>query len=494
MNRREFLKLAGLGAAGVLGRNPVSGFVARRGQARGNSIRIALRSETTNWPIFPGSPTQVSRYVGEVIQGPASTLQTIPGSYLSPTIRLRKNDYFWCDFTNGQIDPTVVHWHGMNVPESMDGHPRYAISPGSSYEYLFQVINRAGTYWYHPHPDMMTGQQVYSGLAGMMIVSDPEEQALPLPRGDYDVPLLVQDRQINSENQYIFQSNAFLGTLGDIITVNGIPNYEMSAATRVYRFRIVNGSNARIYKLAWSDNTPLWVIGSDGGLLDKPRNKPFIILAPGERVELWTDFSRKTLGSQIKLTSQRLDGLGFGQWGPPPNNGDVRDIMSVHIERAEPETLTLPTTLTKMPRYDIRNAVNANNPRRFQVTFDGQYLFDYRAFNPLEVAENERVQNNTLELWEFSNQTSSQAIVHPIHVHGPQFQIYKRLVASSRKAAWDAVRPGYLDEGLKDIATILPGEKVQLLIKFGPYSGMFVYHCHNLAHEDMGMMRNYLAR
>jgi len=153
----------------------------------------------------------------------------------------------------------------------MDGHPHSVIDPGKEFVYEFQVTNRAGTYWYHPHPHNRTGPQVYQGLAGLLLIGDDEESALNLPSGNEEILCVLQDRQFDASNQLRYLAGGMMeqaqGFLGDRVLVNGRERPALTLATRAYRLRILNGSNARIYKLAWSDASPMTVIGGDGGLL-----------------------------------------------------------------------------------------------------------------------------------------------------------------------------------------------------------------------------------
>ena len=141
----------------------------------------------------------------------------------------------------------------------------------------------------------MTAEQAYRGLASYFIVSDDAEQALDLPRGEYDLPICIQDADFDSNNQWVLPDANMVGFFGDTTLVNGNPNVNVSAATRIYRMRLLNGSQSRILKLAFSDGTPVVVIGVDGGLLEAPEEYPYVILSPGERIELWTDFSAKNI-------------------------------------------------------------------------------------------------------------------------------------------------------------------------------------------------------
>jgi FtsP/CotA-like multicopper oxidase with cupredoxin domain len=293
LSRRDFLRTAGIGvaslAAGGAGLLPTIAN-AQQKRSNANSFRLGIRGTRGYWPILPGDETFVQRMEVDLLAGSASHLETYPGSHIAPTIRAAKGELLEAQYTNELYDPSIIHWHGLEVSERNDGLPQQAVEPQGKYNYSFLINNRAGTYWYHPHPDGYTGFQVYYGMAGAFVVSDPQEQALPLPRGEFDRVLLLQDKKFDPNNQFLYGVNPFIGTMGDRTLVNGLPDYVLSAATRIYRLRILNGSNARIYKLKWSNKLPMIAIGSDGGLLEVPVEKPYLMLAPGERIA--SSFSR----------------------------------------------------------------------------------------------------------------------------------------------------------------------------------------------------------
>lgn len=451
---------------------------------------VDLSMQPEQFEIYSGWQTDCYRF--RATAKSASNVVTDSGSYLGPTLRFKKGQFVRATIRNNLNANSVVHWHGLHLPEAADGLPTQIVGPGTSYTRSFQVINRAGTYWYHPHPHMSTAYQVYRGLAGLVIVSDDEEQALGLPRGEYDVPLVIQDRRFNAQYQYVYSAGSMMGMLGNVMCVNGRPNYVLSAATRAYRLRILNGSNSRIYKLAWSNELPLYVIGTDGGLLRQPVKKPYIMLSPGERVELWADFTDQPVGTEFVLKSLAFSGVGQNS-GQTPVQGAPLDLMRVRIDRAEAESLQLPTTLSNFEWEDPMQAVNRLNPRHFPISFgaDG-WVLNGATYDPTAVAANERVRLGDLEIWEFSHVLNSMSLsAHPIHIHGAQFQIIERTIQAERAAAYETVRYGYTDEGWKDTFLMMPGETVRLLMRFTRYPGTFLYHCHNLEHEDMGMMRNY---
>lgn len=465
--------------------------------------------------IWEGNPTDVLMYVPEVISGDATRVTSLPGSHIGPIIRARKGDRLRIRLSNELDEATIIHWHGMRVPPVMDGHPRYAIPPGEEFVYEFEIRDRAATYWFHPHPHGSTASQVYRGLAGLLLVSDEEEDSLELPTAENDLPLVIQDRVFDAQNRLVyppFTGMMMDGFLGDTMLVNGQPDFVLSGGTRAYRLRLLNGSNSRTYKLAWNDRAPLVVIATDGGLLQSPVEREHVTLAPGERIDLWADFSNYPVGTELSLESLEFSGADFGMGmmsmgggmmgngghgvtAATPNGAPLR-IMRVRVDRQEVETRTLPMTLSTLPKFALEDAVNADSPRRFSISVamrmmhGMQWGFDGRTFQMNQVADHETIPFGTLEAWEIVNETFPMAMNHPIHIHGAQFQVSERSVLDGFSAGWNSIRDGYVDEGWKDTVLLMPGERVKLLIRFNDFRGEYVYHCHNLEHADRGMMRN----
>lgn len=452
-------------------------------------LELLLRAEPGTAEILPGPVTAIKRFTATALGSPHSG-GSRPRSYLGPTIEAWKGQRLRVLFMN-QIDrESIVHWHGLDVPEAADGHPRFAVPPGDNYWYDFTILNRAGTYWYHPHPDGITGPQVYAGLAGLIIVRDEEEAALPLPTGSCDIPCVIQDRLLDSNNQLIYQTGGREGFLGNKVLVNGKLYPEYYVAKRCYRLRFLNGSNSRIYKLAWSDGSPMYVIGTDGGLLAAPVVKPYVILSPGQRIELWVEFKKRALGEELVLRSLSFDGAGLGGGALP--QGHPFDLMKFRVTRNETDNLRLPEVLAPFERYNPQKAVNYANPRTFDIIPVAQmWLFNGLPFEMENVSKNEIVQRGDLEIWHFKNDWPGQKMAHPIHLHGPQFQVVERTIDPAFQSAYNTVKDGYVDEGIVDTVLLMPGETIKIAIKFQHHAGLFLYHCHNLEHEDKMMMRNY---
>ena len=517
--RRRFLGMLGGGV--ILGALPGMA-LAKESTAATSSFKpdleLELRAAPDQVPVWTGKKTNVWRYQAKVLKGDVHAVTSLPDSYLGPIIRVHKGTRVRIHFINDLSQASVVHWHGLIVPEAMDGHPRYAIPPGSRYVYEFEVGNRAGTYWFHPHPHGHTGEQVYGGLAGLFIVSDDEERALKLPSGARDIPLVIQDRSFTRDNQlrYLSSGGGMMGGMmgrmngftGDQIMVNGYPDYTLDVERKAYRLRLLNGSNSRIYKLAWSDGTPLVVIGTDGGLLAAPVNREYLTLAPAERIELWVDFSSRAAGEELTLKSLPFSvssgggmmggGMmgGGGSGGLP--NGTAFTVLKVKVGKGAAVAEKLPAKLASIAPLIPQQAVNHKAPRTFHVTAERmQWGLNGRVFEMDEVADDEIVKLGTTEVWQFVNEASMGmmgGMPHPIHVHGVQYRVIDRRVHPSAMDAWNSVSAGFVDEGWKDVVLVMPGERVRVLMRFDNYPGVFVYHCHNLEHEDMGMMRNFEIR
>jgi len=458
-------------------------------------VEIDLAAVTEDLAILPGSPTRLWQFRGKVIKGDSGAFQMLVGNAL-PVIRVRNGQKIRILFSNRISQPSIIHWHGLHIPHEMDGHPQYAIRPGRRFVYEFTVNNRAGTYWFHPHPHGRTGEQVYFGLAGLFVVSDDEEEAVQLPNGEFDLAWVIQDRRFSSDNQLIYLQNMMQrmnGFLGNRILVNGRPDFVQRVATTAYRVRLLNGSNSRIYRLAWDDGHPLTVIGTDGGLLERPLQRPFVTLAPAGRVELWVDFSDRGIGDLITLQSLPFT-AGTGPMGGTAGSGAF-PVLTVRVDSKIAKPQTLPAKLSSIPRYRLDNAVNRDSPRIFRPEMGmGRAALNGRSFELEAVTQGETVTLDTLEVWEFVNDSGMMMMPHPIHVHNLQFQVLNRQIDPRFAKFGGDLRAGILDAGWKDVVLVLPGERVKLLMKFTDYAGLYLYHCHILEHEDLGMMRNYLVQ
>ncbi|MBL8059124.1 MAG: multicopper oxidase family protein [Chthonomonas sp.] len=474
-------KLLGLVGLFLLGAQACFGDDA---PAPASVVKINLTAKADTLPLFPGAETNVWRYVVSPLP-PNSTKTSFPVIYVKTGQVLDVN------FKNELSEATSVHWHGLDIPASMDGHPADAIKPGGSFRYRFMVPNRAGMYWFHPHPDQRTAVQAAAGLAGAIVVSDAEERALTLPRGNRDQVLILQDRYISAGNQFQYSGNPQPGFLAPHILVNNKRNAAQNVETAVYRFRILNGSNARIYKLAWSNSMPMTVLGVDQGLLAAPVTRNYVMLAPGERIEVWADFRSIAVGNNVKLISQAFTpggpAIGLGL-----NQGAAFDVMNFTVNAAVTDSIVLPSILSSgVPGYTLAGATNFANPRLIPLSSSGGFFrLNGSPFSMNVVASNEMPVLGEAQIWVFQNNATTQ-MPHPIHLHSSGFRVLERTQSGAFPTQVASMQDGFLDEGLKDTTLLMPGETLKLVQKPLFYTGKFLYHCHNLEHEDTGMMRNF---
>jgi FtsP/CotA-like multicopper oxidase with cupredoxin domain len=517
MHRRDLLRLLSLsvlaGATGCDGQSASPRPEAFSPQAAAGTgfvpdVEMVLMAAPDEVSVLPGAPTRVWRFTGRLLKGPADTLQTLPGSYLGPVIRLRRGQKVRVRFANQLAEDSIVHWHGMDVPESADGHPRLAIGRGHEYVSEFEVTNRAGTYWYHPHPHMRTGAQVYQGMAGLLLVQDAEEDVLALPSGEAELLCVLQDRRFDARNQLVFHSGGMMemmnGFLGDRILVNGQPQPTREVDAAWHRVRVLNGSNARIYKLAWSRDVPMVVIGGDGGLLEKPLPQQALTLAPGQRADLLLDLTGLAAGTEVHLESQAFVGADasvggmMGMRGGPmmgmmgggsnvPNGAPLR-MMTLRTRARKGPAFRVPEHLSS---FDAAWPASADATiRRVPLTFQRmEWSLGGRTFEMRDVAPEETVAAGSTHVWEFMNLPNPMGMeaAHPIHMHGRQFRVVDR----TGGRATNTLRAGLVDAGWRDTVLVLPGETVRAQVTFTRHPGLYLYHCHILEHEDMGMMRNF---
>jgi FtsP/CotA-like multicopper oxidase with cupredoxin domain len=503
-HRRAFL-----GAAAAVAVGAAAPFAPWIGQAVAQrnafvpDVELELAARPDEVAVLPGRPTAVWRYAGRVLKGPADALQPIAETFTGPILRFRTGQKVRIRFHNQITQPSITHWHGLIVPEEADGHPRYAIAPGEEYIYEFEVRNRAGMYWFHPHPHGLTGGQVNAGLAGLILVSDDEERSLRLPDGERDIPIVLADRSLDRDNQLVYDAalgggmmGSMTGFVGERILANGRPSLAYAVGADAHRVRLLNGANSRIYRVSRSDGKPLVVIGTDGGLLEVAEDRSFVVLGPAERIELLLDLHSESMGSRVALLAQPVDfgGMGMmggmmgrgmmGGGGKSPTSGPYPFAVFTVVRRGQP--MTLPARLSEFPSLTASSSARV---RPFAISVGHmQWGINGRTFEMDEVAPDERVRFGDTETWAFRNRTAMMALPHPMHIHDVQFRVLGR---SGTPAGLAALRAGFVDSGLKDTVLVLPGEEVQVLVRFDAYRGMFLYHCHNLEHEDMGMMRNY---
>ncbi|GAB3814319.1 hypothetical protein GCM10027605_59550 [Micromonospora zhanjiangensis] len=232
----------------------------------------------------------------ELLPGKPTTTWGFNGAFLGPTIRATRGDRVAMRVHNQLGEPSTVHWHGMRLPAVMDGGPHQMIRPGATWSPHWTIDQPAATAWYHPHPHGNTAKHVYRGLAGLLLVDDPETAALGLPStyGVDDVPLILQDKTLDANGVLQEDANPVWGLMGDQILVNGVYDPYFEVTTTLVRLRILNGSNARMYNVEFADRRRFHVIGSDAGLLAAPVAVDRVQLSPGSGWRSWSSSNRAT--------------------------------------------------------------------------------------------------------------------------------------------------------------------------------------------------------
>jgi FtsP/CotA-like multicopper oxidase with cupredoxin domain len=416
----------------------------------------------------------------EILSGKLSTVYSYRDGLMGPTFNVMSGSNVSVRLNNNIEDNTNIHWHGLIVPADMEGHPKDYVRTSNVFQYDLPINQRAGTYWYHPHVHGSTARQVFMGLAGMFIVTDAEESALQLPSGQFDVPLIIQDKRFDGSSLDYSPTDEEImtGYLGEQILVNGMFSPYLAVGNTWYRLRLLNGSTARVYNLALTNNIPFHVIGSDGGLLEKPEHEMSIMLGPGERADVLVDFSSLSQGAEIFLMSGKFS--KYNEQGRQDFS-----ILKFKVEQNVTSTFTLPSVLSFIQKISEDSAIRT---RTFDIGgvlgAEGHGGMGRHAINSKTYSEeriDETVDAGTTEIWEFDNSSGDE--IHPMHIHGVQFQVLHR---SGGRNALIATEKGW-----KDTLLVMPGEHVRVIMTFPQYKGLFVLHCHNLEHEDDGMMLNY---
>ena len=448
--------------------------------ARATTYEIVQR--TARAEILPGLQTEIMAYDG-----------LLPG----PTIHARRGEPVVVTHRNRLTVPTVVHLHGGHTPAESDGYPIDLVLPESgagthhghlhthpggviakgSRDYHYPNDQPAATLWYHDHRMDFTGPQVWRGLAGFHLITDDVEDGLDLPSGEHDVPLMIMDRSFAADGSLRYPAldpelidppgvygNYVAGVLGDVILVNGKPWPVMEVEAVRYRFRILNGSNARRYRLALDPPPPAGPafvqIGSDGGLLAAPLEHDAIQLAAAERSDVVVDFGAYPVGTLITVTNA----LGVGS---------TDAVMRFRVTRRAREGSRVPDRLAEIePLQPGPGAI----VREWTFSRGGaggsaHWVINGLPFDPARMDAS--VPLGQTEIWRFSSD-----LHHPVHVHLDPFQVLRR---GNRG-------PGEWDHGWKDTLDLLPLETAEVAIRFGDHAGKFLLHCHNLEHEDMMMM------
>ncbi|MFJ9950316.1 multicopper oxidase family protein [Kitasatospora sp. NPDC091207] len=455
----------------------------------------------------------------EILPGLRTEAWTYGGSFPGPTLAVRAGRQSVVRHRNQLPVPSVVHLHGGHTPADSDGYPvdlllpvggggaraaqgmaGMAGMPGMAHPadlladpsaapvgrtaegertYTYPGRQRAATLWYHDHRMGFTGPGIWRGLAGFHLVHDDEEDALPLPRGERDLPLMLADRSFAEDGSFSYPAldatlavpgvtdDYMTGVLGDVILVNGAPWPRLTVDRARYRLRLLNASNARLYRLELdpqpSGGDALVQIGGDGGLLEAPVAHDAVEIAPAERFDVVVDFSRYPPGTTVRLMNR------FG-------SDRTAEVMLFDVSsRTVTDDSTVPERLCTLERLDPAAAVTTRT-FGFRRSRDNGWTINNQPYEPGRSLA--RPALGSTEIWRFFTD-----VHHPVHLHLDPFQVLSR----NRGA------PGRYDGGWKDTVDLRPAETVEVLVRFTDYPGTYMLHCHNLEHEDMAMMADFVV-
>lgn len=469
-------------------------------------IVFSIKKTTAQNPLFipptmSGTDFQLNVQSGTVSfwNGINTPTYGVNGNFLGPTLIFNKGEVVNLHITNNLTTATTMHWHGLHIPAKYDGGPHQSIDPGTTWDVSYEVMNDAGTFWYHPHGKGKTDLQVSKGIAGLILVKDDIEAALELPRtyGTDDFPLIVQSKAFDVLNQI-----AIATELDTLVLVNGTKNPSLDAPAQVVRFRILNGSSMRSYDFGFTNNMQFYQIGSDGGLLAAPVALTRLRLAPGERAEILLDFGAiqgqtvyfRNFGSDLPDGIYGAADVGNGMVSIPdynlnPLNGADYNLLQINII---PPTSN-PVTTIPLSLVPITPLIESDASLTRTLTFAPQDMMPMSEMveGPFEIngvqfameTINVTTYLNTTEIWKLTNQT---LIAHPFHIHDVQFFILDE----------NGIAPPPNEQGKKDVVLVMPMQTVRVIMKFEDFaddSVPYMYHCHMLHHEDDGMMGSFVV-
>ncbi len=417
-------------------------------------VEVELTAAPARLSLRPGAQTDVYAYNGSV-----------PG----PLLEVSEGDSVIIHFRNDLPEQTTVHWHGMHLPFVDDGSPFHPLEPGESYTYAFRVHpGTAGTYWYHPHPHHRTAWQVGKGLYGAIVVRDPAD---PLPNTLTEKVLILSDNRFAEDGSLDFAEpgtrqakiDEMNGREGDVLFVNDriMPSFSIRSG-EVQRWRVINASGARIYRLALEGHSFLHV-GTDGGLFEEPIEVDEVVLANGERAELLVRGDGAP-GSEAVLQSLPYDRY-MPQWRPSDWD-QPHDLLKLEYTHDSPiDAPELPETLRPIPELNPADATVTREMLMSNGKINSKTMELTRVD---EVAE-----LGAAEIWVVENLVGMD---HPFHLHGFQFQVLSRNGEPVPFRTW------------KDTVNVPGFERVRFIVRFDDYPGKWMFHCHILDHEDRGMM------
>ena len=417
------------------------------------TVEVTITAEPTRLSLLPGVETEVWAYNG-----------SIPG----PTLEIHEGDRVIVHVRNDLPEETTVHWHGLHLPFAADGSPFHPIAPGETYTYRFTVpAGTAGTYLYHPHPNHRTAWQMGMGLYGAVIIRDPDDPLAHLP----EKLLVVSDNRFRPDGSLDFpdpdsqqgQIDAENGREGDVLLVGDqiLPMIPIRSG-EVQRWRVINASGSRVYRLALPGHTLLHV-GSDGGLFERAVEVEEITLANTERAELLVR------GTGAPGSTATLQALPYDRYMPrfrPDDWDETRDLLTLeYTTEAPPAIVTIPEVLRPIPALDPADATTTRVIRMSQGRLNSRTMDMERI--------DESAPLGATEIWEVRNLVGMD---HPFHLHGFSFQVLSRNGIPEPFRSW------------KDTVNVPKRASVRFLVRYNDHPGKWMYHCHILEHEDQGMM------
>jgi FtsP/CotA-like multicopper oxidase with cupredoxin domain len=417
-------------------------------------VEVSLTAAQANISLQPGATTSVFAYNGMV-----------PG----PTLEAHEGDHVVIHFHNELPEPTTIHWHGLHIPANQDGSPLYPVEPGKSHDYVFTIpFGTAGTYWYHPHPHYHTGYQVAEGLYGAIVIRSAAD---PLPPSLPEKVLILSDNRFRTDGSVdIAEDSSERGQLdlvngreGNTFFISGriMPSI-MIRSGEVQRWRIINASASRVYRLALGGQS-FTQVGSDGGLFEHPVETREILVANGERVELLVR------GSAAPGSNVPFQALPYDRYVPQtrPHEWDTPVKLAVLRYSDEPpvKPVTIPQRLRVIPVLDTLKATAT------RVISFSQGLINGRTMDMNRVDVHARL--GATEIWQVENLVGMD---HPFHLHGFQFQILDCNGVPEKDRRW------------KDTVNVPKHESARFIVRYDDFPGKWMFHCHILDHEDHGMM------
>jgi blue copper oxidase len=425
----------------------------------------------------------------QILTGNQTITGGINGSFWGPTLIWNKGDVVHMNVNNQLMDTTTIHWHGMHLPALMDGGPHQPIAPYTTWSPYWKIDNNAALYWYHPHLHMMAQEQLEMGIGGMIIVRDPVESALALPRtyGVDDIPLALTDRKFDALNQFIAAS------YGDSMMTNGVVRAQHTIPAQVVRLRILDAAIERSYNIGFSDNRTFYVITTDGGLLNAPVAVTRFMVSAGERVEILvnctgqngTTVDLKAFNSE--LNAQIPGGENFPTGAPLANALGHADFNILHLVIGAPTAspiTAIPSSLTTNTFYPESSAIATRT-----VTISDSaigpggptFIINHKLFAMDDIDYHVPLDNT--EIWEIK---STSGFGHPFHIHDVEFHILDI----------NGVAPPAYQDGWKDVIFVPRNTTVRFIAKFNDYSDSlkpYMFHCHIATHEDIGMMGQFVV-